>query len=227
MDINQFKEIVEKSVLKEHIDQVEIKKGKFLNYVSWAKAYKIAMEYDTKMTFIIHEQDGFPAFEKHGFLFVKTSVTMFGETKSIVLPVMDSKHNSKHLTPYEIKWSTYVEKVSAATGRDINDAIMRCLTKNIALFGIGLKLYMGEDLDQYLFTPDGNNNIEPKKPELTVPFDKNKIIEKITKKIEDTVEPMETYNKIMIKYGFKEIDNFTMFSVEQLKDCATKFKINI
>ena len=35
------------------------------------------------------------------------------------------------------------------TARHINDSIMRCLVKNIALFGIGLKLYTGEDLRQY------------------------------------------------------------------------------
>jgi hypothetical protein len=47
--------------------------------------------------------------------------------------------------------------VEAATMFDINKTIMRCLVKNIAMFGIGLYIYAGEDL------PEGEEVEKPKK----------------------------------------------------------------
>ena len=104
---------------------------KGLNYISWANAYKLAMEQDPQMTFeVLEDADGFPLFSKGDCHIVKTAVTMFGETKKMFLPVMDNKKNA----------------VKVPDSRDVTDSIMRCLVKNIALFGIGLSLYVGEDL---------------------------------------------------------------------------------
>lgn len=104
---------------------------KGLSYISWANAYKLAMEQDPQMTFeVLEDADGFPLFSKGDCHIVKTSVTMFGETKKMFLPVMDNKKNA----------------VKVPDSRDVTDSIMRCLVKNIALFGIGLSLYVGEDL---------------------------------------------------------------------------------
>ena len=45
--------------------------------------------------------------------------------------------------------NAYVEKkVEAATMFDINKALMRCLVKNLSLFGLGLYIYAGEDLPE-------------------------------------------------------------------------------
>ncbi|MDE7108482.1 MAG: DUF1071 domain-containing protein, partial [Muribaculaceae bacterium] len=44
--------------------------------------------------------------------------------------------------------------VEAATMFDINKAIMRCLTKNLAMFGLGLYLYNGEDMPETLETTE-------------------------------------------------------------------------
>ena len=41
---------------------------------------------------------------------------------------------------------TYEKSVDAATMFDINTAIMRCLTKNLAMFGLGHYIYAGEDI---------------------------------------------------------------------------------
>lgn len=107
---------------------------KKLNYLSWAVAYKLMMEHDEKATYkVLEDTDGFPLFSRGELHFVKTEVTMFGETKTMMLPVMDNKHNA---TP-------------TPNSRQVNDNIQRCLAKNIALFGLGLKLYTGEDLQQY------------------------------------------------------------------------------
>ena len=104
---------------------------KGLSYLSWATAYKLAMEQDPNFTFeVLEDADGFPLFSKGDCHIVKTSVTMFGETKKMFLPVMDNKKNA----------------AKNPDSRDVTDSIMRCLVKNIALFGIGLSLYVGEDL---------------------------------------------------------------------------------
>jgi hypothetical protein len=43
----------------------------------------------------------------------------------------------------------YGEKVvEAATTFDINKTIMRCLVKNLAMFGLGIYIYAGEDLPE-------------------------------------------------------------------------------
>ena len=65
---------------------------------------------------------------------------------------MDAKNKAMKEQPYTYQVydsykKTYVEKtVQAATMFDINKAIMRCLVKNLAMFGLGLYVYAGEDL---------------------------------------------------------------------------------
>lgn len=129
MELNKFKELYSINIA------TDIEKDyKGLSYLSWATAYKLAMEQDPAMTYeILEDNDGIPFFTRGNINIVKTRVTMFGETKSMILPVMDNKHNS----------------VDKPNSRQINDNIMRCLAKNIAMFGIGLPLYVGEDLDQF------------------------------------------------------------------------------
>ena len=124
------KELFESMYMLDLTGKVE-KDYKGLNYISWANAYKLAMEQDPQMTFeVLEDADGFPLFSKGDCHIVKTAVTMFGETKKMFLPVMDNKKNA----------------VKVPDSRDVTDSIMRCLVKNIALFGIGLSLYVGEDL---------------------------------------------------------------------------------
>ena len=64
------------------------------------------------------------------------------------LPVMDSKNKAMKDTPYEYKTRFGNKSVEQASMFDVNTAIMRCLVKNIAMFGLGLYIYAGEDLPQ-------------------------------------------------------------------------------
>lgn len=124
------KELFESMYLLDLSGKIE-KDYKGLSYLSWANAYKLAVEQDPDFTFeVLEDSDGFPLFSKGGCHIVKTSVTMFGETRKMFLPVMDNKKNA----------------AKNPDSRDVSDSIMRCLVKNIALFGIGLSLYIGEDL---------------------------------------------------------------------------------
>ena len=85
-------------------------------------------------------------------IIVYTEVTADNQTYEMWLPVMNSSNKAMKETAYTYQvYDTfkrqYVEKtVNAATMFDINKTIMRCLVKNLAMFGLGLYVYAGEDI---------------------------------------------------------------------------------
>lgn len=147
-DVDLFSKLynLDVSVYKEQLKT----NSKTLDYLSWAQAYQLLIHQDPNAEVEICEgDDGFPLFSRNDHHFVKTKVTAFGKTKTCLLPVMDSSHRAVKNAPYQIPTKSGSISVQAMNARHINDSIMRCLVKNIALFGIGLKLYTGEDLRQY------------------------------------------------------------------------------
>ncbi|QHJ80550.1 MAG: hypothetical protein [Caudoviricetes sp.] len=84
---------------------------------------------------------------------VFTSVTIGEITHEMWLPVMDGQNRAMKSKPYSYKTKKGERFVEQASMTDVNKAIMRCLVKNIAMFGLGLYVYSGEDLPE----------IEPKK----------------------------------------------------------------
>jgi hypothetical protein len=62
------------------------------------------------------------------------------------LPVMDNTNTSLRLEPYSITTKFGEKTIRAADANDINKSKMRCLVKNLALFGLGINVYAGEDL---------------------------------------------------------------------------------
>jgi len=123
-------------------DKVEKKKD--LTYLSWAWAwaevkracpdakYKIGhTEYDEALGFMCH-----------------TEVTIEGETLEMWLPVMDGANKSMKKVAYTYSTRYGDKQVEAATTFDINKTIMRCLVKNLAMFGLGLYIFAGEDLPE-------------------------------------------------------------------------------
>ena len=127
-------------------DYVE-KKGR-LSYLSWANAWKEFIKVYPDATYDIEvDENNFPAFhseEIEGYI-CYTSVTARGITHKMWLPVMNNK-NQANVSP---------------TVMDINKTIMRCLTKNLAMFGLGLYIYAGEDL------PDDDETDNTKKTTTT------------------------------------------------------------
>lgn len=134
-------------------DHTEKKNG--LTYLSWVWAWGIVKENFPTANYKVRLYDGRPYLfdENLGYL-VTTEVTIDGETIEMSLPVMDGANKAQKNVAYTYKakdyyTKEYVEKtVSAATMFDINTAIMRCLTKNLAMFGLGHYIYAGEDITQ-------------------------------------------------------------------------------
>lgn len=126
-------------------DFVEKKEG--LTYLSWASAVEIVKTIFPNMSYEIERFDGKPyLFDEDLGYMVFTSVTINNETNTMWLPVMDSKNKAMKNVPYEYKTKSGVKTVNKASMFDINTAIMRCLTKNLAMFGLGLYINRGEDI---------------------------------------------------------------------------------
>ena len=140
-----------------------------LTYLSWCYAwsevkklypnarYEILKFGENKLPYVFDEKTGYMVF---------TRVEIEDIEHEMWLPVMDSANKAMKDKPYKYtvkkfnaktKQYEYIEKeVQPATMFDINKTIMRCLTKNLAMFGLGLYIYAGEDL------PENVDNEEPK-----------------------------------------------------------------
>lgn len=134
-------------------DRVEKKDG--LTYLSWAWAWDEFKQACPDATYEVVKTDkGLPYFESDAGAMVYTKVTADGQTHEMWLPVMDGKNKAMKSAPYTYTvkdWKTKqtVEKtVDAYTMFDINKTIMRCLVKNLAMFGLALYIYAGEDLPE-------------------------------------------------------------------------------
>ena len=127
-----------------------IEKKNGLNYLSWANAIAEFKKVHPSMTFEVKKfENGLPyVYDENTGYMVFTSVTVDGLTLEMWLPVMDSANNAMKSKPYTIKTKYKEFPVQAATMFDINKTIMRCLTKNLAMFGLGLRVYNGEDLPE-------------------------------------------------------------------------------
>lgn len=121
-----------------------------LTYLSWAWAWSEVMKRYPDATYTIYKDgENRPFIYEDGVGFmVFTTVTIEGITREMWLPVMDGANRAMKKEPYTVQTRTREMTVAAATMMDINKAIMRCLTKNIAMFGLGLYIYAGEDLPE-------------------------------------------------------------------------------
>ena len=123
--------------------------GTKLTYLSWAWAWAEVKKVYPDATYEIIKFDGIPyVYDPLTGYMVYTTVTINGITHEMWLPVMDGNNKAMKSEPYQIQTKYKTITVNAATMFDINKAIMRCLTKNLAMFGLGLYIYAGEDLPE-------------------------------------------------------------------------------
>ena len=111
---------IRKINVNEHTD----KKGKF-TYLSWAWAVDQLLQLDPKATW-----DYQAPMQFGDTLMVFCSVTAFGKTMTSQLPVLNHQNKA----------------ISNPNAMDVNTAMQRCLAKAIALHGLGLYIYAGEDV---------------------------------------------------------------------------------
>lgn len=141
-----------KSLLELNVqDHVEKKNG--LSYLSWAWAWAEALKADPAASFHVdtfQRADGttVPYMDINGTAMVWVRTTLFGKEMTCFLPVMD--HRNK--------------PIPNPDSFQVNTAIMRCMTKCLALHGLGLNLYAGEDLPMVESDPKPPAPPPPPKP---------------------------------------------------------------
>ena len=123
--------------------------GVKLTYLSWAWAWAEVKKKFPGATYEIIKFNGIPyVYDPNTGYMVYTTVTIGGITHEMWLPVMDGNNKAMKAEPYQVQTKYKTITVNAATMFDVNKAIMRCLTKNLAMFGLGLYIYAGEDLPE-------------------------------------------------------------------------------
>ena len=118
------------------LDRVDVthhieKKGKF-SYLSWAYAVRELKKRHPSATWTVHEygEERLPYVKTECGFFVKVTVTVDDIDATQVHPVLDHQNKT----------------VNSPNAFQINTSIQRCLAKAIALHGLGIHLYAGEDL---------------------------------------------------------------------------------
>ena len=133
-------------------DKTEKKKsgGTELTYLSWTWAWAEVKKRYPDAHYEIMMHDGLPyVYDENTGYMVFTTVTIDGISHMMWLPVMDGANKAMKNKPYTYSTKYNGEKtVEAATMFDVNKTIMRCLVKNLAMFGLGLYIYAGEDLPE-------------------------------------------------------------------------------
>lgn len=171
--MDQLKSIFETLNALNVNDHVEKKNG--LSFLAWAWAWaEVKKIYPDSNYKIFRDEKGMPyVYDRNTGYMVYTSVTIDELTHDMWLPVLDGANNAMKSEKYSYfvknRLFQYAKKaddgkfydkygneqkeykevtVEAATMFDINRAIMRCLVKNLAMFGLGLYIYAGEDLPE-------------------------------------------------------------------------------
>lgn len=112
-------------------EHTEKKNG--LTYLSWAWAWAEAIKADPDASFAVQMFGDSPLCHVGKTALVFVTVRLFGKPMTCQLPVMDHRNKA----------------IPDPDAFAVNTAIMRCMVKALALHGIGLYIYAGEDL------PDG------------------------------------------------------------------------
>ena len=116
-----------------NVNDLTKKKGNF-TYLSWAWAVRELLKVDPQATWEVHEWglEGSkqPYMQTEAGCFVQVTVWSGGIARTQVHPVLDNRNKT-------------IEKPNAF---EINTSIQRCLAKAIALHGLGLYIFAGEDL---------------------------------------------------------------------------------
>ncbi len=119
--------------LEEKHKDKDIGKGRILSYLSWASAWAAVKTQYPDATYQIVKDINNCIYHTDGkTCWVETSVTIEGLTQNEVLAIMNNTNQS---ISYEQVTSVNVQK-----------SLKRCLTKNLALFGLDLNLWDGEEL---------------------------------------------------------------------------------
>ena len=111
----------------------KIKQKNKMDYLPWSSAWNYAKNHFPNATYRILSTENGCIYHNDGrTCWVETEVTINNETQAETLPILDYRNQAISF-----------DKVTTS---DANKSIKRCLVKNLALFGLGLSLWNGEEL---------------------------------------------------------------------------------
>ena len=192
---NAFRRLFEIDVAK-YIE----KKGQF-NYLSWPYAVAQLRLADPQAQWEVKRFNGLPYLVTDLGVFVEVAVTVQGVTLSQIHPVLDAKNRP----------------ILAPSSFDINTSIQRCLVKAIALHGLGLYLYSGEDLPLASDEPKAEDKpvVPEVKPVATpapaTPIRQGKVI---------TIAQIAQIERLLTETGSDRAKLLAYFGVETLAEIA-------
>ena len=200
-------------------DHTEERDG--LTYLTWSWAWaEVKKRYPDATYTIWRDENNLPyVYDPLTGYMVFTTVTIEGITHEMWLPVMGTGKKAMKAEPYTVRTRRGEFTVEAATMFDINTAIMRCLTKNLAVFGLGLYVYAGSDLPEPEKVPEDTEN-PPKKEEkkaekkaekvvVNYPDDKKaeKKVEKKPEKVAEKKSKIETIDGCLTQDQIIELND--------------------
>ena len=116
-----------------NVNEYTEKKGQF-TYLSWAWAVRELLKVSPNATWIVHKfgelENQQPYMKTDAGCFVQVTVHVDDVGRTQVHPVLDNRNQT----------------IQEPNAFQINTSIQRCLAKAIALHGLGLYIYAGEDL---------------------------------------------------------------------------------
>lgn len=154
-----------------------IEKKNNLSYLSWAWAVDVLLQQDASATWEYQEPKKFGE-----TLMVFCSVTAFGKTMTAQLPVMDYRNKA----------------IPNPDAFAVNTAMQRCLAKAIALHGLGLYIYAGEDLPEEDKSSKFNQVNLPASPYEELDEESKQFLKNLSEEIKDYVATnfiIEAYSK--------------------------------
>ena len=198
---NYFVELSKIDVTR-HIE----KKGQF-SYLSWPFAVSQLRQFDPVATWDVKRFNDLPYIATELGYFVEVAVTVKGVTLSQIHPVLDNKNRP----------------IMAPSSFEINTSIQRCLVKAIALHGLGLSIYAGEDLPVMETGDETTTSATPIKPvpatvtALPVP-DKREAPASLGDTI--TVAQVRYINKLIADTGTEMQKVLDYFGIARIEDVA-------
>jgi hypothetical protein len=163
-------------------DHTEKKNG--LTYLSWAWAWAEVLKVDTAANYKIEmfvdvAGNPVPFLQFNNSCMVWVTVTVFGKALSCQLPVLDYRNKC----------------IPQPNAFDVNTSIMRCLVKAIAMHGLGLYIYAGEDLPE-----TDTALVIPVTPEVKKPVEKMKHVAVQPTEWDNSDESRTLFAEGMIQY---------------------------
>lgn len=173
------------------------KKKVNFDYLSWSNAVREASKLFPEMTWEFTKWDNLPFLKTEIGYFVECTVNINGLNKTQMMAVLDFK-NKTAMSP---------------KANDINKSQMRALTKAIALHGLGIDLWAGEDINGE-YEGDGSKKID----ELV---DQDQVAQLNSLLIGDNNEPTAKGWKIIRAFKIETLDTIAKKDFDKILKAAS------